>query len=83
MTDVVETAIIDHGSHNVDMLVKGHFQEEGQPRRWWNRVLGKRSCDNRGGVSGEFLEAKGDWDGGLGGRATVNGLGAWEDTQGE
>ena len=32
VTDVVETAVVDHGSHNVDMLIKGHFQKAGQPR---------------------------------------------------
>ena len=33
VADVAKTAIIDHGSHNVDIPVKGHFQEAGQPRR--------------------------------------------------
>ena len=32
VTDVAETATVDHGSHNVDIPVKGHFEEAGQPR---------------------------------------------------
>ena len=35
------------------------------------------------GTVGGGREAKGDWDGGLGEGATVDGLGAWEDTEGE
>ena len=77
MADVAETAIIDHGSHNVDIPVKGHLQKAGSEVTavWWNKVLGKRSCNNRGRMSGEFpeeeevgsgREAKGDRDGGLG-----------------
>ena len=32
MADVDETALVDHGSHNVDIPIKGHLQETGQPR---------------------------------------------------
>ena len=30
--DVAETAVVDHGSHNIDIPIKGHFQKAGQPR---------------------------------------------------
>ena len=32
VTDVAETAVVDHGSHDIDMPIKGHFQKAGQPR---------------------------------------------------
>ena len=32
VTDVAETAVVDHGSHHVDIPIKGHFQKAGQPR---------------------------------------------------
>ena len=31
VTDVAETAVIDHGSHNIDLPINGHFQKAGQP----------------------------------------------------
>ena len=33
VTDVAETAVVDHGSHDIDITIKGHLQETGQPRR--------------------------------------------------
>ena len=33
VTNVAETAIVDHGSHDIDIPIKGHLQETGQPRR--------------------------------------------------
>ena len=33
VTDVAETAIVDHGSHENDITTKGHLQETGQPRK--------------------------------------------------
>ena len=40
MADVASTAIIDHGTHNIDIPIKGHFQKVGQPR---GAKLGMRS----------------------------------------
>ena len=37
---------IDHGSHNVDIPVKGHFQEAGQPRE--DRTRDEEHCDRAG-----------------------------------
>ena len=37
-TDVAETAVIDHGSHNVDIPIK-------QPRGWGRTQDEERSCD--------------------------------------
>ena len=33
VTDVAEKAVVDHGSHNIDIPIKEHFQKAGQPRR--------------------------------------------------
>ena len=33
VTGVAETAVIDHGSHDIDIPIKDHFQKAGQPRR--------------------------------------------------
>ena len=27
VTDVAKTAVVDHGSHNIDLPIKGHFQK--------------------------------------------------------
>ena len=29
MTNVAETAVVDHGSHNIDIPITGHFQKSG------------------------------------------------------
>ena len=59
VTDVAETAVVDHGrSHDIDITIKGHLQETGQEvgnlriwRRgdngWWSRVLRKGACNHR------------------------------------
>ena len=33
VTDVAETAVVDHGSHDIDITIKRHLQMTGQPRR--------------------------------------------------
>ena len=55
VTDVAETAVVDHGSHNIDIPTKGCFQKAGQPRLAklrWRREAGiqlrnRRRGDNR------------------------------------
>ena len=42
MTGVAETAVIDHGSHDIDIPIKGHFQEAGQPR--WAKLRLRREA---------------------------------------
>ena len=44
VTDVAETAVVDHGSHNIDIPIKGHFQEAGQPR-WAKLRLRREAAD--------------------------------------
>ena len=29
VTDVAETAVVDHGSHDIDITIKGHLQDNG------------------------------------------------------
>ena len=42
VTDVAETAVVDHGSHDVDITIKGHLQETGQlgraKLRYWREA---------------------------------------------
>ena len=33
VTDVAEMAVVDHGSRDIDIPIKGHLQETGQPTR--------------------------------------------------
>ena len=111
MTDVAETAVVDHGSHDIDITIKRHLQITGQPRKaklrqwreagnlrnwrrgdngWWSRVLSKGACNHRrrkvrrpeaGAVEGG-RDTKGD-RGGLGEGATMNGLGAGKEQEGQ
>ena len=45
MTNVAETAVVDR--HNVDIPIKGHFQEASQPRG--RRTQSEESCDQAEG----------------------------------
>ena len=40
--DVAETAVVDHGSHNIDTPIKGHFQKAGQSR--WAKLRLRREA---------------------------------------
>ena len=42
VTDVTETAVVDHGSHGIDIQIKGHFQKAGQPR--WSKLRLRRKA---------------------------------------
>ena len=42
VTDVTETAIVDHGNHDIDIPIKGHFQKAGQPR--WAKLRLRREA---------------------------------------
>ena len=44
VTDVAETAVIDHGSHNVDIPIKGHFLRSGSAEGGELKNE-ERSCD--------------------------------------
>ena len=64
VTRVAATAVVDHGSHNVDIPIKGHSrwaklrlrENRGRGGNRWSRVLSKGSCNHRRGRS-EFPEA--------------------------
>ena len=47
MTDVTETAVVDHGSHDIDIPIKGHLQETDQPRRAKLRLWREAGIDLR------------------------------------
>ena len=52
VTDMAETAVVDHGSHNVDKPIKGHFHTQNAERNYGpseeqGRVLRKGSCNHR------------------------------------
>ena len=42
VADVAKTAIIDHGSHDIDIPIKGHSQEASQPR--WGKLRLRREA---------------------------------------
>ena len=42
VTEVTETAVVDRGSHDIDIPIKGHFQKAGQPR--WAKLRLRREA---------------------------------------
>ena len=47
VTDVAETAVVDHGSHYIAIPIKGHFQKAGQPRWAKLRLRGEAGIQLR------------------------------------
>ena len=51
----LKRSIVDHRSHNVDMQIKGHFQEAGQPR-WAKLRMQRESVMEEQGAEQLFLQ---------------------------